>query len=782
MIKLDYSLESTDWIKRGTLDLPTDRKRLEAILGLPKAGADRQARLEQLWMLPIWESLPDDLRAEFNEPFTKGDFEGHPFRGNQWVDANGVSRAGAGSTPDQDRQAYELRQQGKTWEEIARELGYANGGAVRRLAMRHEKRLKDGVVIPPTPDKPAAEEEEKDGAGTTRIKDLADPSAARAALKELRKSFPDGVVTKLQSLYREGQFASLEPREREALAGLLKVGALVDQAVQAEIAREFGFSPEEGRTLMANLKQLKEAQAFLRKQTTAATVELVRASDKAVTGTVEPDWIAGKKVLEVLGLVQASNAKGDEGINPDFLNFRGQARLPLRGDIPEELADVISSGSRRTIDRSLLTMNDIRGLQVFDAAKSIELTQTLVRDFGRQVNEGLMTVERLQRVFADPAQARKAVLAAAEEQYTQSFSVDGAYVAVSVTRNRLTGEYSWKLREPQSDASIVRAVRERMESQENQRDQRSFRALTAAGATSVVTKLVTDALQNKKVSAALNGAANSGKLLKSMIDGKVITADDTARSIDAKVREISGYFSVGDKRTADPLDHALNRQARQTATRNVLEAMGIKFASPSDVSVTKAGLTYTSSEPINAEEQRLHDQVVTFLPKNLVTGTALFYKNNEGNSPPVKVALKRTTGRAHAQNSGDTVTIGMQKPRMADDPHWKSVYLHELGHGVEYRNPFLRYAEALLFESRRGSEEPQTLRSITGNKGYSYDEKAIKDEWANPYAGKIYGGGHRQATHEIFTTGLQNVWFNDEVADDEHRQFIFAILAAAGNL
>lgn len=98
-----------------------------------------------------------DLIAPTREALLKGDYDGHPFRGNQWMDSAGVSRGGAGSTPDQDRQAYEMRQAGQTWEAIAVTLGYANGGAVRRLAMRHEDRLAtegvraDPVTPPPEP-------------------------------------------------------------------------------------------------------------------------------------------------------------------------------------------------------------------------------------------------------------------------------------------------------------------------------------------------------------------------------------------------------------------------------------------------------------------------------------------------------------------------------------------------------------------------------------------------------------------------------------------------------
>ena len=73
------------------------------------------------------------------------------------------------------KQAWELHEQGKTWEEVAKEAGYANGGAARLAGKAHEKRMKakgDGadipkpaVVVTPTP-KPKTQEN-----GSQAIKD-----------------------------------------------------------------------------------------------------------------------------------------------------------------------------------------------------------------------------------------------------------------------------------------------------------------------------------------------------------------------------------------------------------------------------------------------------------------------------------------------------------------------------------------------------------------------------------------------------------------------------------
>lgn len=56
-------------------------------------------------------------------------------------------------TRPNDQRAWEARQSGKTWAQIALDLHYANGSVARRAAMRHEARLdervREAVALPP---------------------------------------------------------------------------------------------------------------------------------------------------------------------------------------------------------------------------------------------------------------------------------------------------------------------------------------------------------------------------------------------------------------------------------------------------------------------------------------------------------------------------------------------------------------------------------------------------------------------------------------------------------
>lgn len=54
-----------------------------------------------------------------------------------------------------EKAVWELHETGKTWEQVAKELGYANGGAARKAGMRHKERLdKEGETATSKPDTP----------------------------------------------------------------------------------------------------------------------------------------------------------------------------------------------------------------------------------------------------------------------------------------------------------------------------------------------------------------------------------------------------------------------------------------------------------------------------------------------------------------------------------------------------------------------------------------------------------------------------------------------------
>jgi hypothetical protein len=107
---------------------------------------------------------------------------------------------------------------------------------------------------------------------------------------------------------------------------------------------------------------------------------------------------------------------------------------------------------------------------------------------------------------------------------------------------------------------------------------------------------------------------------------------------------------------------------------------------------------------------------------------------------------------------------------------WRSVALHEMGHAAENGNQWLTQMQYAYWESRRAGESLQNLRTITGNRGYRLNERAAKDKWGEPYAGKVYNQS-RNSSFEIFTMGIEGVFYGGKNLDPEHRAFTLGLLA-----
>ena len=85
---------------------PTNRKVLDFVLASPvgkaMSDADRDAltaALERTDARDLQGWLGEQVRKAARVVVEKGDYDGHPFRGNQWTDASGAGRGGAGASP-----------------------------------------------------------------------------------------------------------------------------------------------------------------------------------------------------------------------------------------------------------------------------------------------------------------------------------------------------------------------------------------------------------------------------------------------------------------------------------------------------------------------------------------------------------------------------------------------------------------------------------------------------------------------------------------------------------
>jgi hypothetical protein len=88
---------------------------------------------------------------------------------------------------------------------------------------------------------------------------------------------------------------------------------------------------------------------------------------------------------------------------------------------------------------------------------------------------------------------------------------------------------------------------------------------------------------------------------------------------------------------------------------------------------------------------------------------------------------------------------------------------HELGHWLEVSNTNIINGNVGFFNRRTYGQAPKRLRDLTG-KDYRDDERAIEDDFFEPYSGKVYSSGH----YETLT-----MWFTHVLGDPvEMRNFL----------
>lgn len=120
------------------------------------------------------------------------------------------------------------------------------------------------------------------------------------------------------------------------------------------------------------------------------------------------------------------------------------------------------------------------------------------------------------------------------------------------------------------------------------------------------------------------------------------------------------------------------------------------------------------------------------------------------------------------------------------------IIIHEMGHWLEHKNPRIALAANAFLEERTKGEAIQTLRKLTGNRGYRSDEVAKKDKFKDPYIGKIYrkftdrelqrfgypSGAVLRCT-EIVSMGLESMHINPQKfaeEDPEYFDFIWDVI------
>lgn len=136
------------------------------------------------------------------------------------------------------------------------------------------------------------------------------------------------------------------------------------------------------------------------------------------------------------------------------------------------------------------------------------------------------------------------------------------------------------------------------------------------------------------------------------------------------------------------------------------------------------------------------------------------------------INVKLTNGR-RANYKPDTSTALLNKG------NGQRVVIHELAHGLEFKNPTVLRRAIDFWENRTRGEREVSLRSVTGI-NYSRNERTKVDRFSEPYMGKVYRNrsGAIAAT-EIVSMGLEAMWA-DPIAfassDPEYFDFIYNLM------
>jgi len=108
------------------------------------------------------------------------------------------------------------------------------------------------------------------------------------------------------------------------------------------------------------------------------------------------------------------------------------------------------------------------------------------------------------------------------------------------------------------------------------------------------------------------------------------------------------------------------------------------------------------------------------------------------NSLPEIQINELSSGRAFTRQGSNMVWLGNDSST--------DTLIHELGHNLEFNNPYIKDSANKILAKRTAGEEAVKLKDITGNLAYKDTEITKHDKFFSPYVGKIYIDGYTEVT------------------------------------
>jgi hypothetical protein len=175
--------------------------------------------------------------------------------------------------------AWELHEQGLTWEQVAQKAGYANSGAARLAGKAHEKRLKDKGDKPDTPDTPDPKKPDEIPTVT--------PSTAVTDAQKIIDDATGGKPLKDELTNIKGSLDALDntvtQRELELCEEVVKAGAVLRGEVQRRIDLAGGGQLREAQReiepFKRDLKKTEDAKRGKQEQEAELKREILKHED-----------------------------------------------------------------------------------------------------------------------------------------------------------------------------------------------------------------------------------------------------------------------------------------------------------------------------------------------------------------------------------------------------------------------------------------------------------------------------------------------------------------------
>ena len=303
----------------------------------------------------------------------------------------GIASAPRSESHAKQKEAWDLYQTGKTWGQIAEQLGYANSGAARNAGLAHKKRAdkekdKGGDTPPPNPTpKPTPKAEPPAGALTS------DQSIALAQASFQEAMAVTGstlTTTALREAQKGGSVRTPTDKEIEVVTKLTEAGGHVRAAVKARIDEKLTPELRQRRTtlekrLIDDKEMLDEVKGKFDKADDAYW-KVKKKHAKEVTPSVASEFGVDPKHLELHhGRVEGAS-RANRNINLTLSADREAMKAANDGLIP------FTDEARREYRRKLI-----------DASNKIYDIQRTERGEGGVLNDVIMKRRSAQEIVRE---------------------------------------------------------------------------------------------------------------------------------------------------------------------------------------------------------------------------------------------------------------------------------------------------------------------------------------------------------------------------------------------